>query len=106
MKELIPGGRKDHHGLNLSTALGRINQGGEDDPAHATRPHRFFANLDHQELFQKHYGNLYGTVRALERSGQDKSKLKSELSAGNSDYGDMSQAEKDYFINFLRKRGL
>jgi hypothetical protein len=52
-------GRGDHHGLKLSEALGRMSPGNDDDKAHATRPHRFFANLDHQDLFRKHYASLF-----------------------------------------------
>ncbi len=96
--------REDHHGLNMSTAIGRINPNEEGDIAHAARPHRFFANFDHQALFQKHYGTLFGTVQALERSGQDKAKLKSEFAAGNGDYNNMTQPEKDYLVRFLVKR--
>src|SRR6185369_8838207 len=39
-------GRADHHGLNMGKALQRMGV----DP-HAERPHRFFANKEHEALF-------------------------------------------------------
>lgn len=102
-------GREGHHGLNMSEAIGRMNQGDGDDKAHATRPHRYFANLDHQELFQKHRPGLYQIVRDLEKSGVGsgrKAQLGQDLAAGAGDMNNMSQTERDYFQRFLRKRGL
>ena len=95
--------------MNMSEAIGRMLPGDEDDKAHATRPHRFFANLDHQDLFAKHYATLYQTVRSLERSGVGKTQknlIKNTLLGGNPAYDDMSQMEKDYFNRFCAKRGI
>jgi hypothetical protein len=98
--------RGDFHGLNLGKAIGQMS-GSE---AHATRPHRFFCNLDHQTLFAKTYATLYETVRTLERSGVggvEKAKIRSRLLGEcSAAYNSMQGAEKVYFDRFLAKRGI
>jgi hypothetical protein len=97
--------RKDFHGLNLSEAIGL--SGGE---AHASLPHRFFCNLEHQNLFGVAYSTIYETVRTLERSGvgrEKKDEIKRKLlGEWNAAYTHMQGAEKTYFDRFLEKRGI
>jgi hypothetical protein len=103
-------GRKDHHGLKMSEALQRVMPGDGKDEAHSKRPHRFFCNLDHQNLFGRHYPELIGNVKELERSGAgDMAKIRIKmkvLGEGAANYQAMDGMEKRYFDRFLAKRGI
>jgi hypothetical protein len=93
--------RKDFHGLNLSKAVGA--------DAHAIRPHRFFCNRDHQELFRVHYPTIYEDVRSLERSGVgkgNKNEMKQRLLGEYAAYWRMQEVERLYLDRFLAKRGI
>ncbi len=96
--------RTDHHGMNLSTALGRMG----DDPAHAQRPNRFFANKEHEKLFGQQYPAFFGGVRSLERSGEPQSvnALRRAISESAQEYNAMNPATQSYFYAFCKKRGV
>jgi hypothetical protein len=80
------------------------------DKANSERSHRFFCNLDHQELFRVSYATIYELVRTLERSNvadRKKDEIKGKLlGEANADYKRMRGAEKTYFDRFLEKRGI
>jgi hypothetical protein len=98
--------RGDFHGGKMSKAITSMS----GDEAHATRPHRFFCNHDHQELFRASYATIFEMVRMLERSGvNDTKKLAIRtklLGECNASYKSMQRIEKTYFDRFLAKRGI
>lgn len=96
--------REHHHGMKMDKVLARMLPEGEE--VHATRPHRFFANLEHQTLFGEKYGPLYALVRSLERSGSDKDRHQKALNYLGGKYVLMTDHEKTYFDGWLAKRGL
>jgi hypothetical protein len=94
-------GRFDHHGLGLNTALQRM----KIDP-HAQRPNRFFANREHEKLFQRLYPTLKDEVEALEKGATPQSviALQTKIANANSIYNGMSPDTKAYFYAFCKDR--
>ncbi len=94
-------GRGDHHGLGLSTALQRM---GVANP-HAQRPDRFFANKEHEKVFEKKYLTLKPAIRNLEESGnqQNVRALREAVIAGASLIGTMDTATQSYFYAFCQQ---
>jgi hypothetical protein len=98
--------KKDHHGLNLGEAIGRMT----GDAAHASRAHRFFANREHEELFAQTYPGAFEAARALERKGvtkDDKATLRKVLSTHcNASRDAMSGSVREHFEGFCAERGV
>lgn len=88
-------GRTDHHGLGLSQALERM---GVADP-HAQRPVRFFANKEHEKVFEKRYPTLKPAIRNLEGSGsqQNVKALRDAVIANATSFTMMDWATQAYF---------
>ncbi len=102
--------RKHHHGLNMSEAVARVSPNGPADAAHATRPHRFFCNHDHQELFRNYYPSISVAVRGLEQPGYFQSQsayiVMKMLGDWKGEYEAMGELEQAYLKRFLEKRGI
>jgi len=96
--------RGGYHGLDMEKAVGKMLPG--DEVAHSTRPHRYFANLDHQTLFCGKYGGLGDLVRRIERGTEDIAKFQDWISYYIVEYAGLGLAEKVYFDGWLAKKGL
>ncbi|MBY0230908.1 MAG: hypothetical protein K2W96_16605 [Gemmataceae bacterium] len=94
--------RGGFHGLKMEKAVGKML--GEE--AHSSRPHRFFANLQHQTLFCEKYGCLGDTVKEIERGGGEREKQQKRVAACLPQFAAMSQPEKEYYGGWLAKKGL
>jgi hypothetical protein len=97
-------GRTDHHGLGMSTALQRM---GVADP-HSQRPDRFFANKEHEKLFEKQYPALKSAVRSLEGSGsqQNVKALREAVIGSAGSVSMMDAATQNYFYSFCQQRNV
>jgi len=95
-------GRADHHGLGLSSALQTM---GVADP-HAQRPDRFFANKEHEKLFEKQYPGLKQAIRDLEGSGNQRNVkgLQDAVIGSASLIAMMDLATQSYFYSFCQQR--
>ena len=98
--------RKDFHGQNVGAALTQMTGEG----AHASRPHRFFRNGEHQARFKARYTQLFGIVHKFERSGvsgTEKDNITRIFrNTGQSMFDNMSVSEKIHVTHFLVKRGI
>jgi len=97
-------GRADHHGLGLSTVLERS---GVAD-AHAQRPGRFFANKEHEKLFEKKYPILKAAIRNLEGSGNQQNAAALQHAVNDSAIlvSAMDPATRSYFDAFCQQRNV
>ena len=97
-------GRADHHGLKLSEALKDM---GVADPS-AQRPERFFANKEHEKVFEKMYPSLKPAIANLERSGnrQNVKALRDAAIASANSIATMDPATQSYFYAFCQQRNV
>jgi hypothetical protein len=94
-------GRADHHGLGMSQALGSM---GVFEP-HAQRPIRFFANKEHEKLFEKRYPTLKPAIRNLEGSGsqQNVKALRDAVIANANAFTMMDWMTQTYFSVYCER---
>jgi hypothetical protein len=90
-------GRADHHGLRMDEAQARMGV----EP-HALQPNRFFANQEHEELFQALYPAFYTAVSKLEKIGHPDSvkELREAIANAKTTHQRMSRDTKAYFDDF------
>jgi hypothetical protein len=94
-------GRADHHGLGMSQALGSM---GVFEP-HAQRPVRFFANKEHEKLFEKRYPTIKHAIRNLEGSGsqQNVKALRDAVIANANAFTMMDWMTQTYFSVYCER---